>query len=170
MPARDCLCRADLSSIGKPDSMTTFREEFIRKYLPYLLLSCTLGFGFGCNGNPDIAKQRYLASGQHYFDKGEYDEATIQFRKAVQLDPRFGEAYFRLAMSYIKLQRWHEAYPALLQATELEPDRAEAHLHLGQIYLQNRDYETARKECATVLEHQPTNAAAYQLKRAALIS
>jgi len=89
-------------------------------------------FCLACNSNPDVVKQRYLSSGHHYFEKGDYEEAAIQFRKAIQLDPRFGEAYFRLAMSYMKLERWHEAYPALLQATELEPDRVEAHLQLGK--------------------------------------
>ena len=33
-----------------------------------------------------------LESGQHYMQKSQYEAASIQFRRAVQLDPKFAEA------------------------------------------------------------------------------
>jgi tetratricopeptide (TPR) repeat protein len=134
-----------------------------------LVLAVTLGLSFGCKSNPEQSKQRYLESGQHYFEDGKYEEATIQFRKALQLDQRFAEAYFRLGISYIKLGQWREAYSALIQAVQLNPEKLEAHLRLGELYLRARDYDNAQKESSAVLEHQPANAAAYQLLGASLV-
>src|SRR5438270_4024819 len=99
----------------------------------FLALQTLLASLIACHGDPEQAKQRYLKSGQHYFDNAQYEEASIQFRKALQYDPRFGEGYFRLGLSYIKLQRWQEAYSALTGAVELAPQNTQAHLRLGEL-------------------------------------
>ena len=43
----------------------------------------------GCSRDPNVRKQKYLESGQRYFDKGQYREAEIQFENAIQVDDRF---------------------------------------------------------------------------------
>ncbi len=40
---------------------------------------CLLGLLAGCSRDPNVRKQKYLESGQRYFDKGQYKEAAIQF-------------------------------------------------------------------------------------------
>ena len=45
----------------------------------------------GCSRDPNVRKQKYLESGQRYFDKGQYREAEIQFQNAIQVDARFAE-------------------------------------------------------------------------------
>ena len=46
----------------------------------------------GCSRDPNVRKQKYLESGQRYFDKGQYREAEIQFENAIQVDSRFADA------------------------------------------------------------------------------
>ena len=54
----------------------------------------------GCRANPDVAKQEYLKSGDRYVEQGKLPEAVVQYRNALQQDPRFGEARLKLAEVY----------------------------------------------------------------------
>ena len=49
----------------------------------------------GCKSNPEKAKKKYLESGMSYVDKKQYDAALIQFKKALQVDPKYSEAECR---------------------------------------------------------------------------
>ena len=61
------------------------------------LAAILLVFSSGCSGDPQKGKVKYLESGQHYMQKGKYQQAAIQFRNALKLDPRFVEASYQLA-------------------------------------------------------------------------
>ncbi len=60
----------------------------------------------GCARDPNVRKQKYLESGERYFDKGQYREAAIQFENAIQVDSRFTDAHYKLALTALKLQQW----------------------------------------------------------------
>ena len=45
-----------------------------------------------CNRDPNVAKQRYLESGNKFFERGKYKEARIKYMNALQKDMRFGPA------------------------------------------------------------------------------
>ena len=72
-----------------------------------LLVSAT-----GCKGNPEKAKKKYLESGLSYVDKKQYDAAVIQFKKALQVDPKFADAHYQLGLTYLRQQRVKEGYTA----------------------------------------------------------
>jgi Tfp pilus assembly protein PilF len=54
----------------------------------------------GCAQDPSVRKQKYLESGNEYFAEGKYPHAIIEYRNAVDIDPKFGEARKRLAQAY----------------------------------------------------------------------
>jgi hypothetical protein len=56
-----------------------------------ILLPALLAF-VSCNRDPNVAKKRYLDSGNKYFEKGKYKEASIMYRNALQKDMRYGPA------------------------------------------------------------------------------
>ncbi|MGA8213710.1 MAG: tetratricopeptide repeat protein [Candidatus Sulfotelmatobacter sp.] len=122
-----------------------------------LLLLCS------CSHDPNVAKQKYLQSGQRYFDKGEYGRASIQFRKALQIDRQYAEAYYRLGLTDIKLQLWPDAVHLLDQATTLDPNNVPAHLRLGELELSARQWEDARQQAGAALKLDPNNVDAYVL-------
>src|SRR5262245_44853101 len=82
----------------------------------------------GCSGDPNVRKQKYLESGERYFEKGKYREAAIQFSNAVQVDPRYAEGHYKLAQTYLKLQQWTRAYQELSRTLELQPDNYAAQI------------------------------------------
>ena len=60
------------------------------------LMAVLLVAATGCKGNPEKAKKKYLESGQSYVDKKQYDAAVIQFKKALQVDPKYADAHYQL--------------------------------------------------------------------------
>jgi Tfp pilus assembly protein PilF len=57
------------------------------------VVTITLGLLAGCSRDPNVRKQKYLESGQCYFEKAKYREAAIQYSNAIQVDPRFADAH-----------------------------------------------------------------------------
>src|SRR5579872_6558839 len=92
-----------------------------------------------CNRDPNVAKQRYLESGNRYLEKGLYNQARIKFKNALQKDMRFGPAYYGLGLAEFKKGSLAPAVGAFQRAIELiPPDRAEhwdAVIKISEIYL-----------------------------------
>jgi TolB-like protein/tetratricopeptide (TPR) repeat protein len=66
---------------------------------------------------------------------GRFDEALIQFRRAMQLDPRNANAAFATAQTYSWLRRRAEAMPAFDRAIALASESPIIKLVKGQAYL-----------------------------------
>ena len=117
----------------------------------------------GCSRDPNVRKQKYLQSGNRYFDAGKYNEAIIQYSNAVQIDPRFAEGHYRLAQAYMKTSRLRNAYAELVRTVDLQPDNVKAQLDLGGLLLAGHQYNDARAKAQLVLGKAPDNADAHAL-------
>jgi tetratricopeptide (TPR) repeat protein len=84
-----------------------------------------------CSRDPNVAKKRYVESGNKFFERGKYKEAVIMYKDALQKDMRYGPAYYRLAMAQMKLGQLGLAVQALRRSIELndpkDPASADAH-------------------------------------------
>src|SRR4029453_7552411 len=79
----------------------------------------------GCRKDPEFAKQEYLKSGNRYMESGKVAEAIVQYRNAVQQDPRFGEARLKLAKAYVKVGDGRRSYAEYVRAAGLLPNNPE---------------------------------------------
>ena len=141
----------------------------LRRVIGYVL-TISIAFQFAsCSSDPQKAKAKYLAEGQKYMKKGKYGDASVEFRNAVRLDPRFVEAYYGLAQADLAQRNWQRAYASLQKAIELDPGRIDARLDRGRLYLAARKYDNAVEEANSVLARDPNNAGAYQLLGASLV-
>jgi tetratricopeptide (TPR) repeat protein len=77
--------------------------------------------------------QAYVTKGNQLFAAGKNDEANLNFRKAIQRDQRFGEAYYRLALVELKTGKARDAYGALTTANTLLPDRIDVKVARGSL-------------------------------------
>src|ERR1700688_4917737 len=116
------------------------------------LLALLLLAQLACSRNPEAGKKRYLESGERYMTKGKYQEASIQYRNALKLDPRFAEAYYQLAKANLAMHDWRDAFAALKEAIQVDPARLDTRLGLGQLYLAGRQYDKAQEEATAILE------------------
>jgi tetratricopeptide (TPR) repeat protein len=115
----------------------------------------------GCSRDPNVRKQKYLESGQRYFDKGQYREAEIQFENAIQVDTRFADAHYKLALAAMKLQQWPTAYQELLTTVQLQPEHYAAHLDMANLLILGRQFNDAKEHLDLLAQKQPDNPDVY---------
>lgn len=88
-----------------------------------------------CNSDPKAAATRYVASGNRYFSRGQYREASILYRRAIAKDQRSPDAWYRLGLVNAKLGELPEARRDFSRAMELNPDNTDAIVQLGDLDL-----------------------------------
>jgi tetratricopeptide (TPR) repeat protein len=108
------------------------------KYLKYaallsLLLISVLSFA-GCT-NPEKAKVDHVNKGEAYLKEEKFQEASLEFRNAVQIDDNYAAGHWGLARAYEGLQRGQEAFLELKKTVQLDANNLEARLKLGTIYV-----------------------------------
>jgi len=102
---------------------TVFRHDFPRRFVRLVgrstsaLCFLLVIFSVGCNRDP----KKFLAKGNASFEQGKYPEALIYYGRALQLDPRYAEAHFKLAQTQLKLKSWTGAFTELRRTVELQP-------------------------------------------------
>jgi len=70
----------------------------------------------------------YLYMGNVFFQKKEYEEAELYYKKAIKKNPENADAYNNLAwLYYIKGEKLDDAERLVLKAIELNPSRKEVY-------------------------------------------
>ena len=100
----------------------------------FCLLLAGVIFLAGC-ANPEQAKADHLAKGEAYLKEQKYQEAALEFRNAIQIDDKFGQAQWGLAQAYEGLERFPEMLDALRAAVRNDKANLEARVKLGNYYL-----------------------------------
>ena len=100
--------------------------------LPFVLLSGILLLAStGCRTYP----QTYVDRGNKFSTDGKLDDAAIQYQKAIQKDPKLGEAHYRLGMVFLRKNQPILAYRELQRAVDLMPGNDELLARFGQLAL-----------------------------------
>jgi tetratricopeptide (TPR) repeat protein len=106
------------------------------RFIAFLMIGLCLA---SCSRDPKKVRQQNLESGNRYFDRGKYKEASIMYRNAIRADPKFGEAYYHVALVELKQQRISGAVAPLRRAIELLPptgsDYVDANVKYAEIML-----------------------------------
>ena len=71
-----------------------------------LLLAVTVSLA-GC-ANPAKAKQDHVARGEEYLKDSKFQEASLEFRNALQIDDKLAAAHWGLARAFEGLERFPE--------------------------------------------------------------
>jgi tetratricopeptide (TPR) repeat protein len=98
-----------------------------RSIFPALLFAFLLGCGHSASN--------YLAKGNALFSRGKFAEASINYRKAIGKESANAEAYYRLALTELKLNKSAEAFQDLNQAVRLMPGHQGAKSELETLAL-----------------------------------
>ena len=131
-------------------------------------IQCTLVlaavcFLVACSRDPNVRKQKYLESGNRYFDAGKYSAAAIQYQNAIQIDARYADAHFKLAETYMKESVWNGAYAELRKTVDIQPQNWKAQIDLGNLYLLVHQFKDAKSTADTILAGDPNNVDAHVL-------
>ena len=105
----------------------------------------------------DPSAEAYTFLGWTYSFMRRYLDAIEQCRKAIDVDPSFGNPYNDIGAYLIELGKWDEAIPwfeRAIAASRYEP-RHFPHFNLSRVYVQQWDYEKAILHLRKALEFQP---------------
>ncbi len=101
--------------------------------------------------------EAYTFLGWTYGFQGKLQEAISECKKAIDIDPEFGNPYNDIGAYLIELGKYEEAIPWLEKATNAkryEPKHY-PHFNLGRIYLAKGMINKALEEFHKSLEHYP---------------
>jgi len=88
----------------------------------------------GCT-NAEKAKTEHVKRGDAYLKDQKYQEASLEFRSALQIDGNMPAAHWGLAQSYEGLQRFPEMIEELRRTIDLDKNNFDARIKLGNYYL-----------------------------------
>jgi len=115
----------------------------MRRIVCACIVVVSLVVACGCSAT----KQAYVTKGNKLFAAGQYQDAALNYRAAIQKDVGYGEAYYRLGLTAIKLEQGRTAYQALLRAVQLLPHNADAKKKFADVclglYLADRQHSQA---------------------------
>ncbi len=132
-------------------------------------LVAVLALAFACT-DPAAQLVEHAAQGQAYLDEEKWQEAEIEFRNMLQIDPNAAAAHWGLAQARLGGGDVRGAYWELQETVRLDPDNIDARLRYGQfqVFGGPDDLEAAVQNADEILEREPSSWQAYVLRARAL--
>ncbi len=118
-------------------------------------IALTMSLG-GCQSD-DEKVQGFVARGTEYSDAGKYNEAIIEFKNALQIDPNFAAAHEGLATAYLKSDQLMEGYWELSETVRLDPDNIDARLTYATLSLAAKRNEDALAQAEAIVKLDPNS-------------
>lgn len=128
-----------------------------------LIAGLILGILTAC-GSSEGSAEKFVESGKALMAEGNMDKARLEFRNAIQIEPKTAEAYYQLALIDEKAQNWKGMFANLSQVEQLSPNNYEAIVKLGQINLLAGNLDVAMEKVNKVLAADDKNVMAYVLR------
>lgn len=100
---------------------------------------------------------QHAGLGDLYSAGGALVEAAEQYRRAIEIRPRFADIRARLARTLIEMGDPRAAVPELEEALDLNPGFLQARINLGLAWYRSGDLDSARREWRRCLEDDPEN-------------
>src|SRR5215212_4935426 len=149
---------------GRNDGAKLMRSEcrgFTFHIIVFCLLLAVAGSLAGC-ANPAKAKAEHIAKGEEYLKDSKFQEASLEFRNAIQIDDKLAAAHWGLARAFEGLERFPEMIDELRKTVTLDKENLDARIKLGNYYLagsrQRADIVAESERLAKeVLDKDPKN-------------
>jgi tetratricopeptide (TPR) repeat protein len=134
-----------------------------------LLAAVALMAAVGCSQSAEARKQQAYERGQQYLKDDKLNEAIIEFRNALQIDPDFGPALSALGQAYADKSWFADARRELTRAQKALPDSVPVAVELGRVLIELADWAEAENQAAIILAHDPQNPQAMTIQAGALL-
>jgi tetratricopeptide (TPR) repeat protein len=149
----------ELSGVRPSFPDKSVKGETVSKLNVARLITCLILAGLvsaGCQ-KPEVAKAKHLEKGKALAAKQNYAEAILEFKNAIKIDAKYGEARYALAKAYEQSGQPEEAVRQYVAAGELLPTNGEAQTKAAVILLVAREFERAKQHADAALKIDPKN-------------
>src|SRR5260370_16203312 len=120
-----------------------------------------------CSQSPDAVKREALNRAEQYQSQGKLDEAIIEWRQALAVDPALVEARHALGRAYATKLWYRDAATELLAAQELAPQSVAISADLGRVLIELGAFKGARAQAERIQQSEPADPAAGSILAAA---
>src|SRR5256885_6088204 len=96
------------------------RAYIYRTSIFCLLLAAVISLA-GCT-NPEKAKAEHVARGETYLKDSKFQEASLEFRSAMQIDDKLAAAHWGLARAFESLEHYPEMFEELRKTVSLDKE------------------------------------------------
>jgi len=110
-----------------------------------------------CKSDPQATARDAFAKGEKHFAEKRVNEAIIEYRRAIQADPRLGQARLKLGDAYAQNGDGTNALREYVRAAELLPDDQDAQLKAAKFMLLAGQYTDAKAAGEKLLAKSPSN-------------
>ena len=129
---------------------------------------CVLIFS-SCKSD-DEKQAEFSAQGEAYVEEEKFEEAIIEFKNVLKIDPNHAETHYQLAETYLNLGRARDAYWEMSETVRLDPTHHKARLAFGALSLIAADYEQALSMGQIGIESEPDDHRPYILSGRAFVA
>lgn len=118
-----------------------------------LFLTCLL---VGC-ASPQQKAARHFDQAQHWAAEGKTNEAVVEYRRAIQLDPKSPAARIELAKIFIERKDYISAYQQLNTVRKNAPDNYEAQVMMADVLFKARNFAEAEQQAQALVKQNPND-------------
>ena len=127
--------------------------------LPALLGALALVFGVTACQSDTEKLDGFMARGDEYREAEQYDEAIIEYRNALQIDPNHADAHEGLAEAYLNTEQLSEGYWELGETIRLDPENIDARLSYAALSLAAKRLDEVLEQSEAIVAMDPERAA-----------
>lgn len=141
----------------------SLRQQKVWSLLAILL---TVGSFLSACSDPEKAKAEHLRQGEAYLTEKKFQEASIEFRNAAQIDNNLAAAHWGLVQAYEGLERFPEALDELGKTIQLDQNHLDARVKMGNymMLVNPPRLDDAERFAEEVLAKDPKHPEGYILK------
>ncbi len=110
-----------------------------------------------------MAKNEKLwnAKGNAYSELNKFEKAITNFKKAIDINPEYADAYYNIGNTYYDLQEYNNAIKHFEKAIEINPKDDDVYYNTGNSYYHLKEYNNAIKYFEKAIEINPKKSEAY---------
>lgn len=113
-------------------------------------------FFSGCS-DPEQKKQNHYSKALEFIQKDDPNSAAIELRNAIQIDPKFADARYQLALIHLKNGEMRDAFGQLKRTADLDPANVDANVKVAEFLLLGKNSKESRNYVDQVLKTDPAS-------------
>jgi tetratricopeptide (TPR) repeat protein len=102
-----------------------------------------------------------IEKGIAYYNNDEYDQAIVDFTRAINVNPNSSLAYYYRGSTYQKIKNYDHAIADYTQVIRIDPNDAVAYNNRANAYFDKNDYDNAIADYTQAIRITPNDAVAY---------